>query len=402
MRFRGGASPIVLLLLATAATFAVAVGLQLASCVDGDCTRGLGDVAKVYVNRGVRPDAPPYLERMVEYPVVTGAAIYAASFAGDSPTTFLLAIAALNGALALAVTVMLGRAAPSRAWRWALAPPLALYGAHNWDLLAIAPLVAALLAFERRRDGTAGALLAVGASAKLFPGVVVPPLIALRLARGDRDGAKRLFAGAAITGVLLNLPVMLADFDGWMSPLRFHGERRPTWASLMHWVFRLPVVRDVVGGDLVRAGLVVSVAGLVVAVVYLTLQAARRRPSAIGLAAAATALFLLVAKVHSPGYDLWLVPFFVLLPLARWHYVAFCASDLGVYVLTYGMLDDQISRRLVPLLGVFAVARAALIALVAWRGLRTYDDSDRVIDLSGRERAATPAGPVPTGAGTRG
>jgi hypothetical protein len=392
----------VLLLVATAATFAVAVGLQLGSCVDGDCTRGLGDVAKVYVHRGVRPDAPPYIDRMVEYPVVTGAVIYAASFAGDSPTTFLLAIAALNGVLALAVTGMVGRVAPQRAWRWALAPPLALFGAHNWDLLAIAPLVAGLLAFERRRDGTAGVLLAIGASAKLFPGVVIPPLIALRLARGDREGAMRLFGGAAITTALLNVPVMLADFHGWMSPFQFHGDRRPTWASLMHWVFRLPVLRDVVGGDVVQAGLVVSTVGLAVVVAFLTWYAARRRPSAIGLAAAATALFLLVAKVHSPGYDLWLIPFFVLLPLARWHYAAFCATDLGVYVLTYGMLDDQISRRFVPLLGVLAVARAVLIALVAWRGLHTYDERDRVIDLSGSDRGATPAAaPVPIAAGAR-
>jgi hypothetical protein len=39
---------------------------------------------------------------------------------------------------------------------------------------------------------------------------------------------------------------------------------------------------------------------------------------------------------------------------------------------------------------------------VAWRGLHTYDERDRVIDLSGSDRGATPAAaPVPIAAGAR-
>jgi len=46
----------------------------------------------------------------------------------------------------VAVTLLLGRRVGSAARRWALGIPLALYAVHHWDLVAVAPAVAGLLA----------------------------------------------------------------------------------------------------------------------------------------------------------------------------------------------------------------------------------------------------------------
>ena len=49
----------------------------------------------------------------------------------------------------------------------------------------------------------------------------------------------------------------------------------------------------------------------------LTVLALRRPLTAAGAAGAAVAIFLLANKVFSPTYDLWLLAFFVLLPVSR-------------------------------------------------------------------------------------
>jgi uncharacterized membrane protein len=380
---------VVLTLISLSGAFA----LQLGGCRDGDCTRTLGDVPKVFVNRGVRLDAPPYLDRMVEYPVVTGAVIYGASAVGRDPRSFMLAVGAVNAALALGVTMLLARMAPARAWRWAAALPLVLYGAHNWDLVAIAPLVAALYAFERRSDRLAGTLVAIAASAKLFPGLLLPVLAAVRWREGDRAGARRFVgAGVAVT-LLLNLPVLLAAPDGWWGPFRYHGARAATWATPWYYLFRIPVLDDVVDIRDPAVGTLISVTSLVAGSVFLTVRAMRANASAARLAAFATVLFLLSGKIFSPGYDLWLVPFFVLLPLSNAHWFVFCAVDLGIYVVTYGMLQDALSREHVGLLGVLVFVRIAVLVWVAVRALLPLEDAapepreDRLPAAVGNEAA---------------
>jgi len=61
-----------------------------------------------------------------------------------------------------------------------------------------------------------------------------------------------------------------------------------------------------------------------------------RRLDPFGAAAAAVAIFVLCNKVYSPTYDVWLVAFFVMLPLSRRLWVSFCAVDAAVFVTVYG------------------------------------------------------------------
>ena len=358
------------LLWSPAARLVLAFAIQLAF-VMGVGKHSLSDVPNVYRLRHVGPGALPYVDRPVEYPVVIGFVLYGAAVVAWSSVSVFVVTAVLMGALALVATVLLGERAGPRAWRWALAPPLALYAFQNWDLLAIVPMIVGILAFERRRDGLAGGALALGAAAKLSPAVLLPPLLAVRLAERDRRGATRLVVGAAAVFAAINLPVFFASPSGWMSPFRFQSARRATWGSIWSYAFKLPGVDGVVVGHGATAANLVSVAVLAVGLGWLVVRAWRRSLVPAGIGAAAVVVFVLGNKVYSPTYDLWLVPFFVLLPLSRRLWVTFCALDLAVYVTVYGYFQGLHSVGVVRLvLPPLVFARAGVLVAVAYLATR--------------------------------
>jgi uncharacterized membrane protein len=210
-----------------------------------------------------------------------------------------------------------------------------LYAFQNWDVFAVAAMLAGLFAFERHRDGAAGIWLGVGAAIKLFPAVVVLPLAALRWSVGDRRGTTRLVVGALGTLALVNLPFLLVNPPGWWWPVAFQSRRNATWGSAWFSLLRLAElpVHGAVGAHMANLVSLLALAGAFTWLTYVTFE--RRLPS-FHAAAAAVVLFVLCNKVYSPTYDLWLVVFFVAVPLSRRLWVAFCAVDLAVFITVYG------------------------------------------------------------------
>jgi uncharacterized membrane protein len=230
---------------------------------------------------------------------------------------------------------------------------------------AVALLLVGLLMFERRRDGIAGAALGLGAAVKLFPAVVVPPLAALRWHQGDRRGAVRLVAGAGAVLVALNLPFAAVNFTGWRWPFDFQSARQATWGSAEFYVLRLidAPVHGATGSSLANTA---SFVALGVGLAAVTLLALRRPLTAAGVSGAAVAVFLLVNKVYSPTYDLWLLAFFVLLPVSRRLWVAFCAVDVAVFVTVYGHFHWGISGNVVHVVlpALVALRTCVLVAFI--------------------------------------
>jgi hypothetical protein len=336
-----------------------------------DAHTALSDLPRVFLHRGIGPAAPPYLDRVLEYPVGAGILLYLASAVDPTPLGVLTVTALAVGVLCVVTTVALERRCGARAWRWALATPLVVFAFQNWDVFAVAATLAALFAFERRRDALAGGLFGVGAAVKLFPAVVVPPLVALRWAQGDRRGAFRLAATAGAVFVALNLPFALMNERGWWWTFTFQGDREATWGSAWYWLYRL-VGAPVSGASGVEIANAVSLVCLVAGLAWLTVRVARRPMEPVAVAAAAVALFLLSNKVYSPTYDVWLLVFFVLLPVSTRHWLAFCAVDLLIAVTVYGyfhhvdslafvhdVLPWLVAARTVVLLALLGVALAA-------------------------------------------
>src|SRR5689334_1174633 len=104
-----------------------------------------------------------------EYPVLTMWFMRVAAWIGPGYAAFFFVNVALLAAAALITAALLYRMAGARALYFALAPTLLIYGFMNWDLFAVALATAGTYFFFKRKDASAGAMLGLGAAAKLFP-----------------------------------------------------------------------------------------------------------------------------------------------------------------------------------------------------------------------------------------
>ena len=227
-----------------------------------------------------------------------------------------------------------------------------LYAFHNWDLPVVACAVGAVYAVHAWRTPrpladravVAAVLLGLGFAFKLYPGAFVLPLALLVLTapgRGaplDWRGAARVPLAAAVTVVLVNLPFAVAGYEGWRASFTFQELRKVdiTTNSIWYWGFRPYSEHDehgVPGGRgpaLARRSCSLSF----VAACAVGWWRWRREGGFpwIGVSAAMLCGFLLLHKVHSPQYTLWLLPFFVLLRV-RWGWIAaYLVADLAMYV----------------------------------------------------------------------
>ena len=336
----------------------------------------LSDIPGRFFAWHVHPSLLPYHFHPIEYPVVVGYASWVIAWFGRTGTGFFVATGLTSAGLALVMTAMLLPRAGNRIWRWALGLPLALYAFHNWDLLAMVPAIAGLLAFDRDRDRTSGALLALGGFTKVFPALFLPPLAFVRWRAGDRRGACNLVGAFAVVAVVLNAPVALWRWHAWLFPASFQGARPPTWGSVWSWLFLSPGISSVVGTHAREFADVLSAVAVVAAVVAISLIAVRRQLDAMAIGGAVVGAFLLCNKVYSPNYDLWLLPFFVVLPVARRVFVGFIASTLGIFVLVFGFLHGAWSHGVVmSLLPGLVALRALTIVGVILTALRRPEPS---------------------------
>jgi len=347
----------------------------------------------------------------VEYPVLTGLLMWAGALFAHDDGEFLLASALLMAPFGLVTGWMLGRLARWRALVWALGPPIVLYAFHNWDLPVVACSVAAVFVVHgwrgswplTRRAVLASVLLALGFAFKLYPGIFVLPLALYvltmsRPGRYDWWGATRVAAAAVVTVVLVNLPFALAGYEGWRASFTFQELRKVdlTTNSIWFWGFRPESEPD----NVAFQHMVNWLSPTLVLVSFVVAVAAGwwrwRRDGVypwVGVSAAMLSGFLLLHKVHSPQYTLWLLPFLVLLAVPwRW-VVGYVAADLAMgigvfrwfYTLKTGVGAGDISAGLAAqAVAVGVWGRAALLVVLFVVFLRL---PDRLSERSAAARA---------------
>lgn len=273
----------------------------------------------------------------LEYPVGTGYYIGAIARAASDNGQEFFRLNALGLALCALLTALLLLLLAERPWRvlyFAGAPSLVLYAFHNWDLLAVVMMVAGVYAFARGADGWAGVWLGAGTATKLFPGFL---LIAFVYARWrNREGKpRRMIASAVGVFALFNLPVMLINFRGWMTPWTFQSTRFPNFethwymlyrhlgalASQDFWFGPFAKLSSVAGGLLFLLGAALLVRA--------DARGGRVRPYAMSFGL--LVVFLLTNKVFSPQYVLWILPFFALLEIPWYAFAAFAVTEAAVW-----------------------------------------------------------------------
>jgi uncharacterized membrane protein len=309
--------------------------------------RCYSDLPVIYTERGLADGIFPYAPEAgdgLEYPVLTGlvADLTARLTRWLAPDP--LAPAALRGYVAVNALLLLG-CALLVAWATAAthgrtrdgllvaaAPTLALAGLINWDLLAVAATALALLAWSRDRPTLAGALIGLGAAAKLYPALLLGPIVVLAVRSRQAAAAVRAVAGAAVAWLVVNLPLLLSYPDGWARFWRFNADRGADFGSVWYALRLLDVPVEPLNP--VAAGLF-AVACLGVAALALR---APRPPSLPVLAFLTVAAFLVTNKVYSPQYVLWLLPLAALAGMSTVEFAAWQAAEVLYFLAVWHYL----------------------------------------------------------------
>ncbi|MCX5044920.1 glycosyltransferase 87 family protein [Aldersonia sp. NBC_00410] len=370
------------------------------------------DIQYLWVGRDIDHHVFPYIDGgitahgqlfggTVEYPVLSGLLMWLGARGAHTDADFLLNSAVLLAPFALVTAWLLARLAGRAALLWAIGPALVLYAFHNWELPVVLTTVAAVAVVAlperlslRTRGVLAAVLLGVGFCLKLYPGVFVLPLALFVLTGGlagrdlprsvagryDVRGAVLVVVSAVGTAVAINLPFALTGFRGWLASFTFQQQRTAdiTTNSIWYWGLRNLYSSDATGEAAFQHTVSLASPALLVAAFALAAWLGWRRFTRTGsypwvqVSGAMLCAFVLLHKVHSPQYSLWLIPFLVLLVVPWRLVVAFVVTDLalGVGVFRYfnalavGAPSD--GNRLIVEFGVWGQAIVLVALYVAF------------------------------------
>ena len=346
-------TPVRVLLALTALTFALGM-VQKAGCVadnwsDTDTRYRqmcYSDLPYLYTGRGLAELTWPYSDEAagarypaMEYPVgiaywawgtawvthllvgapdladragVSGDQLWARADVQEELVVY-VAVNAVGFALLCVVTTwLLARVRPRRPWdaaAFALSPALLVTGLINWDATAVVLVAGALVAWSRDRPGWTGVLIGLGAATKLYPLFLLGGVLVL--CWRDRRWRDLAVTAAAAAGawLLANAPAYLVSRERWEVFWTFNADRGPDLGSL--WLVLQQVSGTAISPETVNRWSWLLFAAWCLGVLVIGLRA-RRTPTLAELGFLIVAGFLLVNKVYSPQYVLWLLPLAVL------------------------------------------------------------------------------------------
>ena len=273
------------------------------------------------------------------------------------------------------------RRRPWDALPFVLSPALLVTGLVNWDLMAVAMFAGALWAWSRDRPVLTGVLIGLGTATKLYPLFLLGPILIIAWRRRSpgpvRVGRRR--CGGRVGAWPTCRPGSPGSSSGRSSG-RFNTERGADWgpcgwswptpatASPRH---DQPVVLGALRGHL-RGGRCAGAA-----------RAETPRLAQLGFLVVAG--FLLVNKVYSPQYVLWLLPLAVL-ARPRWRdLLIWQAGELFYFVAVWpyfgGWLEESTGGES-PVYDLAILVRVAaqiyLVAVVVRDVLRPQHDPVRM------------------------
>jgi uncharacterized membrane protein len=218
----------------------------------------------------------------------------------------------------------------------AVSPSVMLAGMINWDMLPVALTALGFMSWARSRPATAGVMFGLGMAAKLYPVLLLGPLVLLCLRRRRMRDFGRLMIGFAIAWLIPNLPVMILAPDQWLVFWTFNSDRGGDLGSIWY-VLSLaghPVAHLNVINTLILLLLCAGIGWLIIS--------ARRPPRFGQLGYLVIAAFLITNKVYSPQYVLWLLPLLVL-ARPRWReWWIFTAGEIAYFLAIWGHLDQTL------------------------------------------------------------
>ena len=272
----------------------------------------------------------PYIDKDVEYPVITGLFIHLTGLGKTKENYFLLSsfFLVLFGLLTLITLYKLvlekGIDKKRLIIFFAAAPSILFFMVYNWDLIAIFFTVLSLYFFRQKKDVSAAIFLSLGFNAKLFPILLLPIML---LKRDSIIKWVKIIFSFFITSIIVNIYFIIKNFDGWLFFYTFNSLREPNPDSMWGIIYRFS------GIEIKLIGLISLVLFLIL---YLFIIFYYRKKNIYYLGAASILLFLIFNKVFSPQYILWLLPFFILIP--KLNKISFYSLEISNLIVLFSIL----------------------------------------------------------------
>ena len=287
------------------------------------------DITALYEARQFSVDSFPYSSGVnsLEYPILSGIGIWLISLiTKDGPEGlyqfFILNIIALSIFYSYLIH-LIAKIERKSALIYALSPAVISALFINWDIWAITPMIASLYFLSGNRYRLAGALLSIGIFLKFFPVIFIIPILLFIWRRPSASA--QFLQGLGASAVIINVPFMLLDLNGWAKFYIFNYQRgvdfgslwyvislKGSWISALNWI-ATPLV-----------------------LVLLLLIYFRFRDNLLGSIFLASVIFFTLNKVYSPQYVLWLtVVALLFFPKTRIFYALFSlwqGAELGYQI----------------------------------------------------------------------
>lgn len=287
------------------------------------------DITALYEARQFSVDSFPYSSGVnsLEYPILSGIGIWLISLiTKDGPEGlyqfFILNIIAISIFYSYLIH-LIAKIERKSALIYALSPAVISALFINWDIWAITPMIASLYFLNGNRYRLAGALLSIGIFLKFFPVIFIIPILLFIWRRPSASA--QFLQGLGASAVIINVPFMLLDLNGWAKFYIFNYQRgvdfgslwyvislKGSWISALNWI-ATPLV-----------------------LVLLLLIYFRFRDNLLGSIFLASVIFFTLNKVYSPQYVLWLtVVALLFFPKTRIFYALFSlwqGAELGYQI----------------------------------------------------------------------
>ena len=170
------------------------------------------------------------VQHPVEYPALTGLVMWLLSFLVSPSETAIFDYYRITSAfqivlLAVSAYLIFKLAGKKYGFYFILAPAVLYSLNRNWDIWAIAAMLLAIYLFEKKRFQLSAILLAVSIATKFFPIVLMLPIMIIFLRNKEFKLFVRYALTTAVAWVVINLPFVLINYEGWVYFYKFSAER---------------------------------------------------------------------------------------------------------------------------------------------------------------------------------
>ena len=170
------------------------------------------------------------VQHPVEYPALTGLVMWLLSFLVSPSETAVFDYYRITAAfqivlLAISAYLIFKLAGKKYGFYFILAPAVLYSLNRNWDIWAIAAMLLAIYLFEKKRFQLSAILLAVSIATKFFPIVLMLPIMIIFLRNKQIKLFIRYAVTTAVAWVVINLPFVLINYEGWVYFYKFSAER---------------------------------------------------------------------------------------------------------------------------------------------------------------------------------